>query len=173
MKTTTLLSLICCALIASASGLAAAGPDAQPQQRPGPPHGDQRHGDETRLLQHLLEMDDSQLANLRQTIERIEKMPPEEKARLRERIGKMHKMDPEHIEAIREQYEAIPKAQREAMRHRWTSMTAEERAEWRQKLREMSPEEREAVFEEQGFMPPQPGKDRKGPRPPPKEATAE
>lgn len=159
MKTTTLIAALCCLLITATS---AVGQDANGAERPDAPQ--QRSSDgETRLLQHLLKMNDQELVNLRQTIERIEKMPPEEKAQLRERIGKFHKMPPEKIDAMRKKYETIPKEQRNAMRERWMKMSPEERTEWRKKLKEMSREERKAIFEEQGFMAPPPHKGNKGP----------
>ncbi|MDP4610379.1 MAG: DUF3106 domain-containing protein [Opitutales bacterium] len=132
----------------------AANEDAAP---PPPP------GHETRLLQHLLQMDSQELVNLRQTIERIEKMSPEEKDRLNQRIGKMRDMDPERIESMRKKYEAIPEETRQAMRKRWMEMTPEERDAWREKLRAMTPEERDDAFEENGFLPSRPKEDRKGP----------
>ncbi len=118
---------------------------------------------ETRLLQHLLEMDSQQLAQLRQTIERIEQMEPEEKERLRNKIGKMHDMPPERIDAMRKKYEAIPEEKRAEMRKRWSEMAPEERRALRDKFKAMSPEEREAALEENGFIPLPPRKDRKGP----------
>ncbi len=161
MKTTTLIASLCCLLIAATSAVGQDTNKAQPDAKHrGAPGG------ETRLLQHLLQMDDQELANLRQTVERIEKMTPEEKAQLRERIGKFHKMPPEKVAAMRKKYESIPKEQRAAMRKRWMEMSPEERAEWREKLRNMSHAERTAIFEEQGFMAPPPHKDKTGPRPP-------
>jgi len=127
------------------------------------PTREERHR-ETRMLQHLLKMEDAELAKLRQTIERIERMTPEEKENLRERIGKMERMTPERIEAMRERFKAIPPETREAMCKRWFEMSPEDRREWRRKLREMSPEERADAFEKQGFLPP-PGKSHKGPKP--------
>lgn len=159
MKTTTLIASFCCLLIAVTS---AVGQDAPRGARP---EGTQQRGSggETRILQHLLQMNDQELVNLRQTIERIEKMSPKEKAQLRERIGKIHNMPPEKIDAMRKKFKAIPKEQREAMRERWMGLSPEERAEWREKLRNMPPEERKTVFEEQGFMAPPPHKNKKGP----------
>ena len=161
MKTTTLIASLCCLLITATVAV------GQEDVRSAPPeareHGG-RSGGETRILHHLLQMDDQGLANLRQTIERIENMSPEEKAQLRDRIGKIDKMPPEKVDAMRKKYEAIPKEQREAMRKRWMEMSPEERKEWREKLRSMSHEERAAVFEEQGFMAPRPKHDKKGPR---------
>jgi hypothetical protein len=118
----------------------------EPTQPNGPPH-------DTRLLQHLLEMDNDELANLRATVERIEKMPKEERDLLKSRIGKLKQMTPERIEAMHEKYRAIPEETREAMRSRWMKMSTEERSEWRQKLRSMSPVDRSAVFEKEGFLP--------------------
>jgi hypothetical protein len=164
MKTTSLIKLICGLLLSvGTSSYAESDVNVSPPPKPHQP-GDRP--DETRLLQHLLQMEDYELANLRQTIQRIEKMSAEEKAHLHERIGKMHKMDPERIQAMREKYEAIPKEQREAMRQRWLAMTPEQRLEWRKKLKQMPPDEREAVLEELGFMPAPPRKGKKGPRPP-------
>ena len=124
-----------------------------------PPETDSPPRHETRLLQHLLEMDNAELANLRATIERIENMPPEERALLRQRIGKLKKMDPERIDAMREKYRAIPAETRHAMRQRWMSMTPQERAEWRKKIGNMSREERSATFQEEGFLPPRKGRE--------------
>jgi hypothetical protein len=120
---------------------------------------------ETRMLQHLLQMPQSDLGKLRETIERIEQMTPEEKKLLSDRIGKLEKMEPDQIQAMRERYEAIDPATRESMRQRWLDMTPEERHEWRQKLRDMSPEARDELFKEQGFLP-APNKGPRGPKPP-------
>ena len=165
----THLKITCLALCCFSLGLSSL--LANNSERPkGPPSDPQ-----SRMLQHLLEMDSKELANLRLTIERIEKMTPEEKGQLRQRISKMHQMDPKRIEAMREKYKAIPEETRKNMRKRWMSMSTEERAEWRQKLSEMSPEERSAVFEKEGFLPSRGPKNKKGPpsdrepgsRPPP------
>lgn len=134
---------------------------------PKEPRGLKDRGPETRMLQHLLEMDPAELRELRRTIERIEKMSPEEKRLLRERIGKLQNMPPDRVEAMRQRFEAIPEETREAMREKWFSMTPEERLEWRRKLRPMSREERAKVFEEQGFLP-GPGKPTHGAQKPPK-----
>jgi|GEM_PF-700153 len=170
MKTAKLLPLILSMLIAASSSFAQdTSPDVpeHPRQRqgggPGQGQGAHKGGGESRLLQHLLEMDDAQLTSIRQTIERIEKMSPEEKQKMRERIGKMHDMPSGNVEAMRQKFKKIPQEQREAMRERWIEMTPEERAQWRDKLRSLSPEERKAVFEEQGFRAPHPKRDKKGP----------
>ena len=154
------LTLLCGLLLATSCGLCQDASSAQPGT-----HERRRAGAETRLLQQLLHMEDQQLANLRQTVERIEQMTPEEKAQLRGHIGTIRKMPPETVDAMRKQYQAIPKEQRQAMRQRWLQMSAEERAEWRRKLRDMSPVERNAAFKQQGFLPPPPHSDQKGPRP--------
>ena len=131
----------------------------------GPPKSAQR---ETRMLQHLLKMEPNELANLRQTIERIERMTSEEKEKLRKRIGKLDQMRPEHIKAMREHFEAIPRETRNAMRQRWLDLPQEERQEWHKKLRAMRPEERQEVIKEQGFLPTprKAHKGKKSPRPP-------
>jgi hypothetical protein len=159
MKTFTVITAIFCLAITSV-GMAG----QEPTDTPRPPEEQRGSGGETRLLQHLLQMDAQQLADLRQTIERIEKMSPEERAQLSERIGKIHDMPPGKIDAMRKKYEAIPEEQREAMRKRWMEMNNTERSEWRKKLRKMTDEERQAIFEEQEFMPPPPPRDKKGPR---------
>lgn len=139
--------------------------------QPGP--GSER---ESRMLMHLLRMDNSELAKLRETVERIEAMSPEERSKLRQQLGKLQKMDPAKREALRQRFEAIPEDKREAMRQRWFEMSPEERREWRQKLRNMSPEERADMLQNSDFRPkdlagetnkPQgPDSDRKGPPPP-------
>lgn len=159
MKTTRLIASLCCLLIVATN---AVGQDARNTRPEGAPQ-QRGSGGETRILQHLLQMNDEQLVNLRQTIERIEKMSPEEKTQLREHIGRIHKMSPGKVDEMRKKFEAIPQEQREAMRERWMGLSPEERAEWREKLRSMPPEERKAVFQEQGFMAPRPHKNKKGP----------
>jgi hypothetical protein len=154
------LILLGCLLLAASCGWCQDASTAQPGN-----HQRNRPGAETRLLQQLLHMEDQQLTNLRQTIERIEQMTPEEKAQLRGRIGTIRKMPPEKVDAMRKQYKAIPKEQRQAMRQRWLELSPEQRAEWRGKLRDMSHEERTAAFQQQGFLPPPPHRDKKGPRP--------
>ncbi|MGJ8652479.1 MAG: DUF3106 domain-containing protein [Opitutaceae bacterium] len=136
--------LLLCSLSLSLSAVQAKEGDERP------PHKD---GQEARLLQDLLDMDDQGLANLRATIQRIEKMSPEEKAQIKQRIGKMRNMDPERVEAMREKYKSIPPEQRKAMHERWSKLTSEERDAWREKLTNMSHEERSAVFEKEGFLP--------------------
>ena len=159
MKASILIAALACLLIAATSAAGQSIGDRAPEgiSQPG-------SGGETRLLQHLLQMNDAELVNLRQTVERIEKMSPQEKTLLRERIGKFDSMAPGKVAAMRKKFEAIPKQQREAMRERWMAMSPEERAEWRKKLKEMSPAKRKAVFKEQGFMAPHPHHDKKGPR---------
>ena len=159
MNTHRLLSLLCCMLLTATSSVcpAATSPQATPEQ-PDKPHT------ETRLLQQLLQMEDQQLTNLRQTIEHIEQMTPEAKAQMRGRIGTIRKMPPEKVAAMRKQYKDLPKEQRQAMHDRWLQMSPDARAEWREKLRSMSREERQAVLKAQGFLPPH--RDKKGPRPP-------
>ena len=160
MKASTLIAALACLLIAATS---AGGQDAHDRGAQSTPKGGS--GGETRLLQHLLQMNDAELVNLRQTVERIEKMSPQEKTQLRERIGKIDKMAPGKVAAMRKEFETIPKEQREAMRERWLDMSPAQRAEWRTKLKEMSHAERKAIFEQQGFMAPPPHNNKKGPRP--------
>ena len=158
MKATTLITALACLLIAAISAGAQGVNDRASEGRAQP-----GSGGETRLLQHLLQMNDAELVNLRQTIERIEKMSPQEKTLLRERIGKFDSMAPGKVDEMRKKFEAIPKQQREAMRERWMAMSPEERAEWRTQLNAMSPAERKAVFNEQGFMAPPLHNHKKGP----------
>lgn len=132
------------------------------QANEGEARSPQKNSEETRLLQHLLEMDDQGLADLRATIERIEKMSPEEKKQIKQRIGKMRKMDPQRVEALREKYKAIPPEDRKAMHERWSNLSSEERDAWRKKLTKMSHEERSAIFEKEGFLPLRTKKGEKG-----------
>jgi hypothetical protein len=120
---------------------------------------------ETRMLQQLLKMEPAGLADLRQTIERIEQMTSDEKEKLRKRVEKLNQMRPERVKAMRDRFESIPREDREAMRQRWLNLPPEERQEWHQKLRAMSPEERQKVLKEQGLSP-TPGKAHKGKKPP-------
>lgn len=108
---------------------------------------------ETRMLQQLLKMEPAGLADLRQTIERIEQMTSDEKEKLRKRVEELKHMRPERVKAMRERFESIPREDREAMRQRWLNLPPEERQEWHQKLRAMAPEERQKVLKEQGFLP--------------------
>ena len=120
---------------------------------------------ETRMLQQLLKMEPAGLADLRQTIERIEQMTSDEKEKLRKRVDELNQMRPERVKAMRERFESIPREDREAMRQRWLNLPPEERQEWHQKLRAMDPEERQKVLQEQGFLP-TPGKAHRGKKPP-------
>jgi hypothetical protein len=139
MKAFILIAALASLLIAATSAAGQSIGDRAPEgiSQPG-------SGGETRLLQHLLQMNDAELVNLRQTVERIEKMSPQEKTLLRERIGKFDSMAPGKVDEMRKKFEAIP--------------------EWRKKLKEMSPAKRKAVFKEQGFMAPHPHHHKKGPR---------
>ena len=159
MKATTLITALACLLIAVTSVGAQGVNDRASEGRAEP-----GSGAETRMLQHLLQMNDAELTNLRQTVERIEKMSPQEKAQLRERISKFDNMAPGKVAAMRKKFDAIPKEQRETMRKRWMEMSPEQRAEWRTQLNAMSPAERKALFEAQGFMAPPPHNHKKGPR---------
>jgi len=120
---------------------------------------------ETRMLQQLLKMEPAGLADLRQTIERIEHMTSDEKEKLRKRVEELNQMRPERVKAMRDRFESIPREDREAMRQRWLNLPPEERQEWHQKLRAMAPEERQKVLQEQGFLP-TPGKAHRGKKPP-------
>jgi len=120
---------------------------------------------ETRMLQQLLKMEPAGLADLRQTIERIEQMTSDEKEKLRKRVEELNQMRPERVKAMRDRFESIPREDREAMRQRWLNLPPEERQEWHQKLRAMAPEERQKVLQEQGFLP-TPGKAHRGKKPP-------
>ena len=120
---------------------------------------------ETRMLQQLLKMEPAGLADLRQTIERIEQMTSDEKEKLRKRVEELNQMRPERVKAMRDRFESIPREDRDAMRQRWLYLPPEERQEWLQKLRAMDPEERQKVLKEQGFLP-TPGKSHKGKKPP-------
>jgi len=159
MKATTLITALACLLIAVTSVGAQGVNDRASEGRAEP-----GSGAETRMLQHLLQMNDAELSNLRQTVERIEKMSPQEKAQLRERISKFDNMAPGKVAAMRKKFDAIPKEQRETMRKRWMEISPEQRAEWRTQLNAMSPAERKALFEAQGFMAPPPHNHKKGPR---------
>ena len=125
MKATTLIIALACLLIAATSAGAQGVNDRASEGRAQP-----GSGGETRMLQHLLQMNDAELTNLRQTVERIEKMSPQEKAQLRERISKFDNMAPGKVAAMRKKFEAIPREQRETMRKRWMEMSPEQRAEW-------------------------------------------
>ncbi len=120
---------------------------------------------ETRMLQQLLKMEPAGLADLRQTIERIEQMTSDEKEKLRKRVDELNQMRPERVKAMRDRFESIPREDREAMRQRWLNLPPEERQEWHQKLRAMAPEERQKVLQEQGFLP-TPGNAHRGKKPP-------
>tara|TARA_B110001452_G_scaffold45500_1_gene34789 strand:+ start:286 stop:768 length:483 start_codon:yes stop_codon:yes gene_type:complete len=120
---------------------------------------------ETRMLQQLLKMEPAGLADLRQTIERIEQMTSDEKEKLRKRVEELNQMRPERVKAMRDRFESIPREDREAMRQRWLNLPPEERQEWHQKLRAIDPEERQKVLQEQGFLP-TPGKAHRGKKPP-------
>ena len=120
---------------------------------------------ETRMLQQLLKMEPAGLADLRQTIERIEQMTSDEKEKLRKRVEELNQMRPERVKAMRDRFESIPREDREAMRQRWLNLPPEERQGWHQKLRAMDPEERQKVLQEQGFLP-TPGKAHRGKKPP-------
>ncbi|MEM1222767.1 MAG: DUF3106 domain-containing protein [Verrucomicrobiota bacterium] len=128
-----------------------------------------RPSKKTLLLHSLLRMSPEELAELRQTIERIEAMPEEEREAIRQRIAQLEKMDPEKVDRLRKRFEAIPKEKRKVMRERWFAMSQEERDEWRRKLREMSPEERAELVATEGFLPSPPGSSGRGPKkgPPP------
>ena len=148
MKSRTYIALFCCFFCAAGFLLAEDAEEAITEQ----PEDLIRASKETRILHRLLEMDDEELAQLRQTIDRIEKMSPEEKDELRNRIGAIHRMSPGKVDRLREKFKAIPKEQREAMRTRWMEMGPEEHAELHSRLKSMTAEERMALLKEKGFL---------------------
>lgn len=157
------LLLLAC-LVAASSLCIAQSSDAGDQPKAQRGEGDARPSKKTLLLYNLLRMSPEELAELRQTIERIEAMPEEEREEIRQRIARMEQMDPEKLAKLRNRFEAIPKEKRRAMRERWFAMSQEERDEWRRKLREMTPEERAKLAETEGFLPPPLGRGpKKGP----------
>lgn len=156
MKVTISIFTFCCSLFA-VSSLLASNVAGEATTEPENIHSSK----ETRVLDRLLQMDDRELARLRQTIERIEKMSAEEKAELRKRIGAIHRMPPERVAALRKKFKAIPREQRKAIRDRWMEMSPEERTELRLELRKMAPKERQAFLKEKGILPPPPKKHKK------------
>ena len=108
---------------------------------------------ETRLLQRLLSMESGELAELRQTIERIEQMTPEERDRMRARIKRLHSMRPGQPRILRDFYRSLTPEARAQMLQKWRTMPHEDRRKWRRKLREMAPEDRIKEFETNGFLP--------------------
>lgn len=136
MKTRIFASFLCTLLLAATGIFANEAPPADADRSVQPPIA-HSHG---RMLARLLEMDDTELASLRGTIEKIEAMSPEQKKVLRQRIRRLETMDPHRVEAMRKKLDDMPEDQREAMRRRWMEMTPEERHEWRQKHRERRPD---------------------------------
>jgi hypothetical protein len=156
MKTLGLPILALCAISISISGAVYGQAPGLRPEAPGATREAGRKspsGVESRLLQHLLSMDAKELANLRQTVERIEKMSPADRDKMRRRMKDMDAMEPGKVEAMRQYYQSIPKETREAMRRNWDAMSTEERADWRRRLRDLSPAERLRVFQEEGFLP--------------------
>ncbi|MEM8868429.1 MAG: DUF3106 domain-containing protein [Verrucomicrobiota bacterium] len=113
-----------------------------------------RASKQTLLLHSLMKMSPEELAELRETIERIEAMPEEERESIRQRLRQLEKMDPKKVEKIRKRFEAIPEEKRKAMRERWFAMSPKERREWREKLLSMTEEERAQLVEDEEFLPP-------------------
>jgi hypothetical protein len=98
-------------------------------------------------------MESGELAQLRQTIERIEQMTPEEKERMQARIKRLETMQPGQARPLRDFYRSLSKSERESMRRKWIEMPREERRQWREKLRQMPPEQRVQILKENGFLP--------------------
>ena len=145
MNTQRLITSLCCLLITVVSSIAQNNEDTVLHKQ----GRSLNSGGETRLLHHLLKMDDTALQDLGQTVERIQKMSPQEKQQLRERIGKI---SPEKVDAMRKNYQSIPKEKRDAMHSRWKAMSPEERTQWREQIKTLTPADRRALFEAQGFM---------------------
>jgi hypothetical protein len=118
----------------------------------GPAQGKHKHS-QSRLLIHLLKMDAAEIAELRQTLERIEGMSPEEKEALGQRVQHLHSMPPEAVDKIYENYQAIPREERDAMQQRWRELSPEARREWRKNLNELEPAERLKRIRESGILP--------------------
>jgi hypothetical protein len=152
MKSYKIITTFCC-LLSTASFLLAEDVEKAISQEP---ESIIQAGKETRILHRLLEMDNEELTQLRQTIERIEKMSPEEKDQLRTRISAIQQMAPDRVDRLREKFKAIPLEQRNEMHARWMEMGPEEHAELHAKLKSMTLEERQAFLEEKGFLPPHP-----------------
>ena len=120
-------------------------------------------GKEVRMLHKLLELDDHELAKLRQTIERIERMSPEERDQLRERIVKIQRMPPERVAAMRRNFKTLPKEEREAMRNHFMQIGPKEHAELRPRPRPMRCNECQALLREERLALPPPFKDNPAP----------
>ncbi|WP_269525489.1 DUF3106 domain-containing protein [Coraliomargarita parva] len=167
MKIHRLHLLILTALLSFGFQLGAEEATAPEAQGPPPPQeaGAPRPDNNARLLRHLLSMDNAQLAELRTTIERIEKMSPEEREVMRRHIDKIQKQSPDRFDNLRKRYEAIPEEKREAMRKKWQEMPKEERRAFLQSIRDLSPEERAEAFDAKGVLPSPPRKFRPGPPP--------
>lgn len=121
-------------------------------------------GNRGELLARLLEMDADQLAQLRQTIERVENMTPAEKERAQARVKRVQKLPPERVKAMRERYQSIPAEKRAQMRQRLNQMTPEEREAWREKMRATSPEKRRQMMQGPSAGSKRTGEGRRGPR---------
>ena len=161
MKLRTYITLFCCFFCVAGFLLAEDAEETIAEQ----PEDAIRASKETRVLHRLLEMDDEELTQLRQTIDRIEKMSPEEKDELRKRIGAIHRMPPGKVDRLRKRFRAIPKEQRDAMHARWMEMSPEEHLELRSRLESMTIEERTALLKEKGFLPPLPPRHHEEPLP--------
>ena len=154
MNTHTHIFAFYCLLITANSILAKGADNATPN----PDRSEIHAGKETRILLHLLEMDEHRLARLRQTIERIETMSAKEKKQLHAKISSIHQMPPEKISAIRRKFKNIPRDKREAIHDQWIKMAPEEREELRSKLRHMTREERRKFLQDKGLLLPPPPK---------------
>ncbi len=123
-------------------------------ERDAGPSGPNKQAGESRMLMHLLKMDDAELGKLRETVERIEAMSPEERARKRQQLKQLRQMDPGKRERLRQHFQSISEDQRREMRQRWNEMSPEERRAWRMKLRGMNPKGRAKAIQDADLIPP-------------------
>jgi len=118
------------------------GPPQRNEGKERPNDAQLEEGHKLEMLERFLDMPPERLAQIRETIERVESMSDEEKERMRDQIAEYREMHQNKRRKLLEAFERVPKEEREEMRDYWNSLSPEERKEQRQKLREMSPEER-------------------------------
>ena len=123
------------------SSAARSGSDARRQK----PEGS-NHQREMRNLERFLMLPPEKLAEMRRTIETIEKMSPEERDAMRRRIEEYRKMNPNMRQRMKDSLGDIPPGDHRFLRRHFFLLTPEQRKAEHKKINNMTPEKRRAYY---------------------------
>ena len=101
---------------------------------------------EMRNLERFLMLPSKKLAEMRRTIETIEKMSPEERNAMRRRLEEYKKMNPNMRQRLKKSMGDIPPESHRFLRRHFFLLTPENRKAEHNKINKMTPEKRRAYY---------------------------